>query len=212
MHLTKETLAKEDRKKRLIIVNSITGIKPANLIGTTSEHGIPNVAIFSSVVHLGSHPALIGFIIRPSEEVPRNTYNNLKATGLYTINSVPASLAEKAHYTSAKFDPEVNEFERCNIQPYRIDDFNAPFVADSPIKIGLKMVDEIPIEHNETRLIIGSVEHIIIEDSIIEENNYINLEKGEVLGVGGLNSYYNLKKNIDLPYVRKEEVPDFDKD
>ncbi|MFY8008583.1 MAG: flavin oxidoreductase, partial [Flavobacterium sp.] len=64
---------------RLNLINSCTGYKSANLIGTKSPNGIPNVAVFSSVTHLGSSPALLGFILRPNV-VPRNTYNNIKAT------------------------------------------------------------------------------------------------------------------------------------
>ena len=65
---------------RLNLINSITGYKSANLIGTQSLNGKTNLAIFSSVIHLGSNPALIGFVLRPTT-VPRHTYSNLKATG-----------------------------------------------------------------------------------------------------------------------------------
>ena len=58
MHLTKEQIQKTSRIKRLNIINSITGVKPANLIGSISENGHSNLAVFSSIVHLGSNPAL----------------------------------------------------------------------------------------------------------------------------------------------------------
>ena len=54
-----------DKISRLNLINSITGVKPSNLIGTKSKDGFSNLAIFSSVVHLGSKPPLIGFITRP---------------------------------------------------------------------------------------------------------------------------------------------------
>ena len=54
MHLTDADIQKLDRIQRLNIINSVTGIKPANLIGTISNADEPNLAIFSSVVHLGS--------------------------------------------------------------------------------------------------------------------------------------------------------------
>jgi flavin reductase (DIM6/NTAB) family NADH-FMN oxidoreductase RutF len=41
------------------LINSCTGYKSANLIATKSEDGAVNVAIFSSITHLGSNPALI---------------------------------------------------------------------------------------------------------------------------------------------------------
>ena len=58
-----------------------------NLIATKSNDGFPNVAVFSSVTHLGSNPPLLGFITRPAF-VPRNTYENIRKTGIYTINHI----------------------------------------------------------------------------------------------------------------------------
>ncbi|MDX5428495.1 MAG: flavin oxidoreductase, partial [Bacteroidota bacterium] len=61
-----------EKRYRAALINSITGFKPLNLCGTMDEKGNTNVAIFSSVIHLGSDPALIGMINRPNT-VPRHT-------------------------------------------------------------------------------------------------------------------------------------------
>ena len=44
-YFTKNDLLKMDKVKRLNIVNSITGIKPGNLIGSISNNNEPNLAI-----------------------------------------------------------------------------------------------------------------------------------------------------------------------
>ena len=82
-HFTKSNIKDLEKVKRLNIINSITGIKPGNLIGTISKEKITNLAIFSSVIHLGSNPALLGFILRPQERVRRDTYNNILENGSY---------------------------------------------------------------------------------------------------------------------------------
>jgi len=208
MHLTKDDLYQLERRKKLNLINSITGIKPANLIGTVSEDDIPNVAIFSSIVHLGSNPALLGFIVRPAGEVPRNTYENILANGLYTINHVRESFVKNAHYTSAKFDREVSEFNVCGLTDEYLPGFKAPFVKESTIKIGMKYCESIPIERNGTILVIGEVEHIILPDEAVNEKGYIDLEQAETAGISGLNSYYSVEKIASFPYVRVEEVPE----
>ena len=68
MIYTKADFENMSRVERLNLINSCSGIKPANLIGTQSAAGQPNVAIFSSVVHLGSNPALFGMVFRPQHE------------------------------------------------------------------------------------------------------------------------------------------------
>lgn len=208
MHLTKDDLYQLERRKKLNLINSITGIKPANLIGTVSEDDIPNVAIFSSIVHLGSNPALLGFIVRPAGEVPRNTYENILANGLYTINHVRESFVKNAHYTSAKFDREVSEFNVCGLTDEYLPGFKAPFVKESTIKIGMKYCESIPIERNGTILVIGEVEHIILPDEAVNKKGYIDLEQAETAGISGLNSYYSVEKIASFPYVRVEEVPE----
>ena len=106
MQLEKDKLAELERHYKLNLINSISGIKPANLVGTVSKNGQENVAIFSSVVHIGSNPPQLGIIFRPQEEIPRDTYRNIMETGFYTVNHVTTSIIEKAHYTSAKLKPE----------------------------------------------------------------------------------------------------------
>lgn len=64
-HITAAEIQQMEKIFRLNLVNSCTGYKSANLIATKSQNGNPNVAVFSSVTHLGSDPALLGFVTRP---------------------------------------------------------------------------------------------------------------------------------------------------
>jgi len=70
---------------KINLINSCSGFKSANLLGSISEEGVSNVAVFSSVTHLGSNPPTLGFILRPTT-VPRDTYKNIKDSGFFTIN------------------------------------------------------------------------------------------------------------------------------
>ena len=210
MHLTKEQIQQTSRIKRLNIINSITGVKPANLIGSISENGHSNLAIFSSVVHLGSNPALLGFILRPQHEVRRDTYDNIMQTKYYTINHISSHYVENAHYTSAKFDKEDSEFERCKFTEEYLFDFDAPFVKESRVKIGLKLEEMLPIELNKCVMVIGSIHHLWVDDVAVEDDGQINLELLDDVGIGGLNSYYQLKRITQFPYARVNELPDFE--
>ena len=137
MHLTKEDIFNTPRIKRLNLINSITGIKPGNLIGSISKNGNSNLAIFSSVVHLGSNPALIGFISRPHDKVRRDTLENILETKYYTINHIHSDFIKQAHQTSGKYDKDVSEFETCHLTETYLYNFSAPFLKESKIKFGL---------------------------------------------------------------------------
>lgn len=209
MRLNRKAIEEMHRVRRLNLINGITGIKPANLIGTSSKKYGSNVSIFSSVVHLGSNPALLGFILRPTGEVNRNTYDNIRETGFYTINHVHESIAERSHYTSAKFDHGESEFERCGLTEEYQFDFPAPFVKESYVKLGMKFKEEIFIEANNTRMIIGEIEEIILPEESIDDKGYVRLDRIFNVGIGGLNNYYSLKRIASYPYARVDEVPPF---
>ncbi|MCH2223508.1 MAG: flavin reductase [Crocinitomicaceae bacterium] len=209
MHITRKDLNEMHRVRRLNLINGITGIKPANLIGTRSKTNIPNVSIFSSIVHLGSDPALFGFILRPTGEVPRNTYENILETGYYTLNHIHESFIENAHYTSAKFDANVSEFEKCSLTEEYLYNFPAPFVGESKIKLGLHFVEELSIKSNGTKMIVGEIEQLIIPKNCLDDKGYLRLDQISDVGIGGLNNYYSLRRIKSLPYARVREVPDF---
>lgn len=208
MKYNKQDIADLDRITKLKIINSVTGIKPANLIGTISNNGETNVAVFSSVVHLGSNPPLLGFITRPQTEEVGHTSQNIKENGEYTINHIHPEFTKQAHYTSAKFDMTISEFKRCGLTEEYIDDFKVPFVKESDFKMGLRFKESIPIPLNGTALIIGEIEYLLLPDTAMS-NGDVDLEQTNSVGISGLNSYYEVKKMATYPYVRVNEVPEF---
>ena len=133
--------------------------------------GQTNLAIFSSVVHLGSNPALLGFISRPRTAEVGHTYKNILENGYYTINHIHQEFIKNAHYTSAKFDAEISEFERCGLTEHYIKNFTAPFVKESSFKIGLRFKEAIDIKLNGTVLMIGEIENIILPDEAMVDND-----------------------------------------
>ena len=207
MKYNKKDINNLDRVTRLKIINSVTGIKPANLIGTINNQGQTNLAIFSSVVHLGSDPALLGFVTRPQTDEVGHTFRNILENQVYTINHIHPEFIKNAHYTSGKFKSEISEFDRCNLTEDYIDDFKAPFVKESHFKMGLRFKEALNIS-NGTTLVIGEIEHLILPDHALL-NDDIDLEATNSIGISGLNSYYALKKIDSHPYVRLNEVPKF---
>ena len=208
MHLRREDIENMSRIERLRTINKIGGVKPANLIGTADAAGRTNLAIFNSVMHIGSDPALVGFIARPRTAEVGHTFRNIMLNGYFTINHVHPEFVENAHYTSAKFEADISEFSRCGLTEEYIPGFQAPFVKESRIKMGLAFSTAIDIPLNGTTLVIGEIQHLIIDESAIV-NGEIDLEAADSVGVGGLNTYYTLQRNKEYPYARAADTPNF---
>ena len=186
---------------RLNLINSCTGYKSANLIGTKSANGIPNLAIFSSVTHLGSNPAMLGFILRPNV-VPRNTYNNIKATGFFTVNHIAENMIAQAHQTSASYDTAVSEFDMVNLEQEYLSDIDVPFVKESPVKLLCRYLNEYEIAENNTIHIIAAIEEIHFPDEMLHNDYWLQLDQADVVAVNGLDGYC-LPKILDrFDYAR----------
>ncbi|SDH30292.1 flavin reductase family protein [Winogradskyella thalassocola] len=201
LEFSSENINQMEHLYRINLINSCSGYKSANLIGTKSKEGISNVAIFSSVTHLGSNPALLGFFIRP-KTVMRNTYSNIKATGKYTINHIHSKIIEDAHHTSAKYDSNISEFDTTNlIEDYK-GEYLAPFVKNSPVQIAMQYLEEYPITANNTILVIGKIEKLFIDNTLVEEDGFVNLSKGDIATINGLDGYSIPKLQERLEYQR----------
>lgn len=201
-HFSRAEIDRLETRSRANLVNSITGFKPANLVGTISARGETNLAIFTSVVHLGANPPLLGVIMRPVGEVPRHTYENIRETGVFTICHVGEAFAAKAHRTSAKFPRGVSEFAQCGLTEEFIDGFTAPFVKESAVAIGLKFVQEIPIEANGTILIIGEIVHLRVPAEALLDDGAVALEMLGGVCVSGLDTYHRTEKIAKFAYAR----------
>ena len=190
---------------RLNLINSITGYKSANMIGTKSDSGDENVAIFSSITHLGSNPALLHFTLRPNT-VPRDTYKNIKENKVFTVNHVSLGQIEQAHHTSAKYDENISEFDQTQLESeYRLD-WHAPFVKGSPIGLGCRYLNEYNIKENGCVLIIAAIEHVFVDDQLLQEDGWVKLELGEVVAINGLDGYALPQLQKRLEYARPNEI------
>ena len=201
---SKDELSSMSKVPRLNLLNCITGYKSANLIGTLSENGTLNVAIFSSVTHLGSEPPLIGFILRPTT-VPRDTYKNIKETGYFTVNHITSDMISDAHHSSASYEEPISEFDKTNLEPEYIANHQTPFVKGSPVKLYCKFLNEYIIKENGCLHIIASVEELYVDENLLHDDNWIQLDRGNVVTINGLDGYA-LPKIVDrFNYARPDQ-------
>ena len=188
--ISSSTFQTWERFYRANFINSLTGFKSVSLLGTVNKKGQANLGIFSSIVHIGSQPPLVGFINRPVNAAP-HTLANIEATGVYTINHIHPSFLEKAHQTSAKYPEEVSEFTEVGLTPEFLEDVTAPFVKESQVKYSLKLREIIPIQLNDTYLVIGEIQNVKLEDNILLADGFLSLDKAQSICSNGVDGYYS---------------------
>ncbi|MFV8331867.1 flavin reductase family protein [Flavobacterium sp. GSP14] len=204
-HISRDTISQMEKIERLNLINSCTGYKSASLLATKSLDGKTNVAIFSSVTHLGSNPAMIGFIMRPTT-VPRDTYKNIKETGYFTINHITAAMISDAHHTSANYELGTSEFDKTNLEEEYKATIDVPFVKGSPVQLYCKYLNEYHIKENDTIHVIASIEHLFFEEELEHKDGWLQLDKGNIVAINGLDGYC-LPKLIDRYQYARKEIP-----
>ena len=90
-HFTAESIAGLDERFRRNLINSLHGVRPALLVGTTSATGTDNLAVFSQVLHIGANPPLTGILFRP-DSVERHTLTNIRNNGAFTLNTATTAM------------------------------------------------------------------------------------------------------------------------
>ncbi|GAA73578.1 nitrilotriacetate monooxygenase component B [Pseudoalteromonas sp. BSi20480] len=202
MHFTKARIDALEKRTRTHLINSLSGFKSANLIGTQDLLGNTNLSIVSSVIHLGAHPPLVGMIMRP-HSVPRHTFENILQTGVYTINQVNKSIYKQAHQTSARYDKDESEFEETGLTAEYLNEFSAPFVKESRLKYSVKFVESKHLEINGTELVIGEIVDVYLDETALQSDGFLDLQAIDTVAVTGLDSYHTANKLTRLPYAKK---------
>ncbi|MCL1036113.1 flavin reductase family protein [Shewanella submarina] len=201
MYLNKEEIQALSQRRRALFINSLSGFKSANLVGSVSKAGQTNLAIVSSVFHLGADPALMGMIFRP-HSVSRDSLENILDTGFYTLNGVGEEFFRLAHQTSARYPSDVSEFEAVGLTGYFNQSHPAPYVAESPLQIGLKYIEHQTLEVNGTVMLVGEVVEVSARVDTLSEDGYLDVEALGLVAVSSLDSYHTTSRLGRLAYAK----------
>ncbi|WP_334065120.1 flavin reductase family protein [Alteromonas genovensis] len=201
--MTRDELDNLEQRYRANLINSLSGFKSAVLLGTT-DGKTNNLAVISSVVHIGANPPLLGMIMRP-HTVQRDSLDNIKQQGFYTLNHVNTQWADKAHQTSARYEQDESEFDAVGLTPFFSDTFSAPYVKESEVNIGLKVAQHFSLLNN-TEMVIGEIQEVFFAKDALDKDGYLDIEALNTASISGLDSYHSSKRLARYSYA-KPNVP-----
>jgi flavin reductase (DIM6/NTAB) family NADH-FMN oxidoreductase RutF len=193
-----------ESRARIQLATSLPGVKPVALVGTRDARGGANLAPFSSIVHLGSNPLLLGMVSRP-DVVERHTLVNILGRRCWTLNHLHPDLVRAAHQCSARYPAHVSEFEATGLTEHHEPGFAAPFVAESRFRVGLELAEIVDIASNGTKLIVGRVTLVQLPAERLRPDGSVDLEGLEAVASTALDTYFGITGSLRLPYAK---VPD----
>lgn len=161
----------------------LTGLiipRPIAWVSTINEEGIPNLAPFSYFNAVGDDPPHVMFSISRTGNVNKDTLNNILQNKEFVVNMVTEDLAEKMNSTAHPLKPHESEFDFANVLKGISVNVKPPLVAESPVSMECVLVHHYNLENHKnggSTIIIGRIIHFHINDEILLDNFYIDLEK-----------------------------------
>ncbi|WP_213807049.1 flavin reductase family protein [Granulicella sp. dw_53] len=154
------------------VYNLLVGLvapRPIALVTSMDVDGRMNAAPFSSYNYLCREPPILGLGIvnRPGRTlVPKDTSRNIRRTGEFVVNVVTEDLMEKMNICSTEFPEEVNELELAGLTTAPSQHVKVPRIAEA--HAAFECVEHLTIEIGETRIVLGRVVGIYVEDQFID--------------------------------------------
>ncbi len=172
-----------------LMIRAITP-RPIAWVATCSPSGTNNLAPFSYFNGVCSSPAALSISpVNKPDGSKKDTVVNIEATGQFTVNVVPFSLAQQMHQTSAEYAADVSEFEAVGVTPIPSLLIKPPRVQESPVHFECELMQIVPIGEGPlaANLIVGKILMMHVDDRVLNEQNKIDPSKLDCIGrMGGL--------------------------
>lgn len=173
---------KTDETDPSVLYKLLTGTiipRPIGWISTIDKKGVNNLAPFSYFNMVSSDPPCVMFSTRRENNQYKDTLNNVLQNGEFVVNLVTLEVVEQMNATSVSVASDVDEFELTNLTPIDSVFIKPKRVKESPIHLECEMIHHYFMDNNEgggACIVIGKIKIMHINDTILLENNRINLE------------------------------------
>jgi flavin reductase (DIM6/NTAB) family NADH-FMN oxidoreductase RutF len=171
--------------------------RPIALVTSMNEHGHLNAAPFSAYNYLCTDPPIIGIgVTNKSGDgfVPKDTARNIRRTREFVVNVVTEDIAQQMNICGTDFPEDVNELDAAGFTTTPSLKVKVPRIAEA--HAALECVEHTTMEIGRSRIILGRVVAMFVEDQFIEpEGPYIKAD--ELHSIGRMNGLGNYVKTRD---------------
>ena len=194
------------------IYNLLIGLvapRPIALVTSRSETGVLNAAPFSAYNYLCTDPPVVGLGVmnRPGGEfVPKDTARNIRRTGEFVVNVVTEDLMRQMNICATDFPAEVSELDMAGLATAESSVVKVPRIATA--HAALECVEHATIEIGRSRIILGRVVAMFVEDRFIDPKGpYVKADELHAIGrMNGLGNYVRTRDAfLNMPRISYEE-------
>ena len=166
--------------------------RPIALVTSMNEEGRMNAAPYSSYNYLCTDPPIVGLGVmnRPASDfVPKDTARNIRRKGEFVVNVVTEDLLAQMNICATDFPEDVSELEMAGLETEASAVVSVPRIKQA--HAALECVEHSTIEIGRSRIILGRVVAMFVEDRFIDPKGpYVKAEELHAIGrMNGLGSY-----------------------
>jgi len=161
--------------------------QPTTLVSTLAADGSVNVMTASWAGIVSKTPPTMAVSMHHG----RRSYENIKTTGEFVVNMVPASLAVEADYCGIRSGREHNKLETTNLHTERSAVVKVPLIAESPLSVECRLTLEVPL--GDYRLLLAEIVEVHAVAGAIGGAGKMDVEAFDPLVyLGGIRQYWSL--------------------
>jgi len=154
--------------------------RPIGWISSISPEGIVNLAPFSFFNAVGDDPPHVMFSTVRTNDINKDTLNNVLATKQFVVNMVTEDTVERMNTTSQTVPEHINEFELAGLSAIPSIKVLPPRVKESPIQFECELVHHYALENHKfggAVIMVGKIVMFHFDDSVLMDNYKINMDK-----------------------------------
>lgn len=150
----------------------MTGVvvpRPIAWVTTVNASGIVNLAPFSHFTFVSPKPPMVAISIGRKGSVYKDTARNILASEEFVVHIPHAGQVEAVHASAIEFPSETSEVEVLKLATQPSDKVRPPRLVDARLTLECKMRHCIEMGDVGSRLIIGEVVLLHIDDTVMRD-------------------------------------------
>lgn len=169
--------------------------QPTTLVSTVGSAGRYDVMTASWVSIVSKTPPTMAVSLNRG----RLTYEQIRETGCFVVNMVPASLAAKADYCGLRSGRDADKLGAVGLTPVRANRVAAPLIAECPLNVECRLLRE--VELGEYVLVLGEILEIHAVEAAFGEDGRIDGRAFDpAVYLGGIREYWGLGERAGIAY------------
>lgn len=150
-------------RKRLLRGGNMLNPTPVVMVSCGSTPDEYNIITIAWAGTINSDPPMCSISVRPE----RHSYDIIKREGSFVINLVNKELTPFADWCGVRSGKKYNKFMETGLTPVRASKVNAPMIEESPVNLGCKVTQVIPMGSHD--LFLAEVVAVHVNESLFSK-------------------------------------------